>query len=838
MAHSEECHTISGLEKDAHTEQYGEAVFANEAQVCGEAPGSSTYYNLKQDIDDDSLRKVLARPVFIGTGTFAASPGLVTQFNLAGGPQIRGLFTAVQWDRLIGLHGIRFTLVVHCIVSKTAFHQGIVSLAFQYGIGQNTQNRLGYFPLTVHLPNVRMNLAEETEMILRIPFVYSDEYVRINTNLGTDLQQYGMLGLVNLTGCPIVAGQTTPRYNLYISMEDVEFVGAMPFATQTVVLQAGLSNNKKSNTVVKDNQPRVHHGQASDEAVQEGLLSGSLDAVSGVLAGFKSFPTLAPVAGAADWYMRAASGAAKAFGFSKPQDETHPTRHVRTSYAGEGQTDMPTIAYNLAPFQGNKLAVDGTLGCTDEDQMSFDYIFSKYSYIYRGEFTTSQTTGDVIYGSLVTPSAFWYRDRGLGAGTPTGNIALKASNTAVENAFLPSTLCYVSDNFRYWRGSLRYRISFASTKLHGGRVSFAFTPYRDSITPSTPYSNTITVPIAGASGPTLTGYTMVFDLQDSTSFEFDVPFIYPAAYCPVMEGGIGTVSMTVVNPLTANVSVPSTVNFMVEVCALPGFELSCPVSSMMSGVPGFGTTAVTFQSGVPVSTDVVATASQQTQGETVRSVKNIMLMPDYVTTDVSNLSIVRWTLDPWFKSNAPALTIPMSTTTSALWFASRSGRMADMYAFVRGSSLYSITKEQTSRITAVFSFEPNSSNATVASNGSFYNKSLNPLGSVAYPEVLESGRAIIPVYSSVPRINTDNRLFDFGVARSTLNEQTWSSDVSLAIPVLTVRNTTGNSVRVLLGRAAADDAICSQFVGPPPVIVLNNLATISPYALNGVGAEF
>lgn len=840
MAETEECHTISGLEKDANPEQYGEALFATEAQVCAEAPGSQSYYNLKQDIDDDTLRKVLARPVFLTTGTFGSTPTSPYTLVLNNASAFRTAFTSVQWDRLVGMHGIRFTLVFHCIVSKTAFHQGIVSMAFQYGVDGNNQVRLSgtAFPLSVHLPNVRMNFAEETEMVLRVPFVYAEEYLRVVTTYGSDISPYGVFGLVNLTGCPIVAGQSTPRYNIYVSMEDIEFVGASPFATQNVVLQAGLSNNNAEHKGVSNGRTRVSKGHVTDEAVQAGLLSGSLDAVSGALASLENIPAMGSIMGSADWFMRAASGAAKSFGFSKPIDETLPSRHVRTSYAGEGQTDMPTIAYNLAPFQANKLAIDGTLGCNSEDEMSFDYVLGKYSYIYRGDFTTTQATGDVIYGAPVTPSAFWYRDRGLGTSTPTGNIALKTANTLTENAFMPSILCYVGDNFRYWRGNLRFRVSFAATKLHGGRVSFAYTPYRTSVVANSPVSNTITIPAAGAPGPTLTGYVLIFDLQDASTFEFDVPFVYPAAYCPVLEGTTGSVSMTVINPLTANVSVPSTVNFMVEVCAMPGFEFSCPTSSLMSTVPPTGAYAVTYQSGVPSSLDVMPTASQQTQGETVRSIKSIMMMPDYLTIDIPNNSLPIWTLDPWFKTNAPSLAIPMSTTTASLYFAARSSRMAELYAFARGSTLYSFTKEKTGNITSVFSFVPDSGGVATTTFGSFYDKSLNPLGTVVYPEVLESGRVVIPTYATFPRLSSDSRAFDFGASRSALNAQTWNPDVTLAVPRLTVRNTSGATVRTLLGRAAADDAICSQFIGPPICIVLNTLATTNPYVNSGIGAEF
>jgi hypothetical protein len=810
-------------------------MFATEANICAEAPGSTSYYGLAQDVSDDSLRNVLARPVLLATGGLTAVPGTVVESAFTSATSFRTAFTPSQWDRMLGYAGIRFSLRIKCVVAKTAFHQGILSLVFQYGVGDDNRFRGNFFPLSVHLPNVRMNLAEETMMELVVPFVFCEEYLRINTVLGVDLQEYGSYALVNLSGCDVAAGQTAPRYSIYLSMEDVEFIGAQPFSTITFNTQAGIPTNV--HRTARSDSHAHKPGSQVKEAEAKGLLSDTIGVVADVAGATSRVPGLGAVGGATEWFLRGVAGAAEAFGFSKPIDQTHPSRHVRTSYAGEGQVDMPTIGYSLGAFQSNKLAVDGSTGCTDLDEMAFDYVLTKYSYIYRGNFTSTQSTGDTIYAAPVTPSAFYYRDRDLSVVGATGNQALRTGSTASENAILPSTLCYVGNNFRLWRGNLKFRITFACTKLHGGRVSFNFIPYRQSFAAASPISNTRVVPQTSAVGPTLTGYSTVFDLQDSSVFEFEVPFIYPAPYCPVLEGWIGDVSMQVINPLSVLNSVPTTVRFMVEVCACPGFEFAGPKPSLMSPVPPTGAVAVSFQSGLS-ELAVRNDTSQQCIGEVFKSVKSVMMLPDYVTTDVGNNTILKWTLDPWFKTNAPPLSTPMSVTTAALYFAARSSRLAEMYSFVRGSTLYSLSKDRTGNFTAVFSFQPSSGGTPAATNGSYYDEALNPLGTTVYPEVLETGRVIVPLYSQYARIPLGIRHTAFGAARSNLNEQTWPVNGTLAVPKLTLRNQTGAAGRVILGRAAADDAIASQFVGPPPTILLNTAATTNPYFLSGNGAEF
>lgn len=814
-------------------EKYDIATFSNEAAVCAEAPGTTSYTNLKQDIDDNSIRRLLARPVLIASGTLGAAPATVIATGYQGN-DFRNAFGANTWDRLLGYVGVRFTLKITVIVSKTAFHQGVLSLVWQYGCANDNKFRGNHFPLSVHLPNVRMNLAEQTMMELSVPFVFSEEYFRVSANLGSDLQRYGAYALVNLTGCPVVAGQSTPRYSIYFSMDDVELLGHQPFNFNTIITQSGISRH----TTGKITSASSGKGKVEDEGHAKGVLSGSVNALANVAGAVGLVPGLSTVGGAADWFLRSTSSALEAFGFSKPLDEKLVTRVTRNIYTGEGQSDLPNVGYSLAPFQSNKLAIDATVGCTDVDEMSMDYVLSKYSYIFRGNYTTAANPGDTIYTAPVTPSAFWYRDQSLSVVGATGNLPLKTSNTISENAFYPSTLCYIGDNFRYWRGNLRFRFTFACTKLHGGRVVATFIPYRSTGNAAgVALSNTRAIPAVSGTGPVLTGESMVFDLQDGTEFEYDVPFVYPNAYCGVLTECIGDISLQVVSPLTANSVVPSTVNFMVEVCAQPGFEFAVNTSSLMSAVPGTGTVSVTFQSGLS-ELEVKNVASQQCIGEVFKSLKSLIQIPDYYVADIAGTTIGNTTLDPWFKPNCPALATPMSTTTQALYFAARSSRVAEMYSYVRGSTNYVVFKDRTGNLTHSFTFAPEDGGFASSTFSSFYDKANSPLGCSTVPEALESSRVVIPTYAKIPRIPLDLRDFGFGSARAAPNSTNWLISATHAVPRLWVRNNQAVGARYLVGRSAADDAFCSQFIGPPPTIVLNVLATVSPVFGSGVGAEW
>ena len=168
--------------------------------------------------------------------------------------------------------------------------------------------------------------------------------------------------------------------------------------------------------------------------------------------------------------------------------------------------DLPSNAYALAPFQGNKIAISPSIGLEDEDEMQLDNVLTRYQYIFRGTLSTTAAVGDTIYGCPICPTAFWYRDNVLGASNPRSNKPLKTSNTATENAFLPSTLCYIADNFRWWRGGYKFKFSFAKTKLHGGRLQATFIPYLTNPAINAPYASTTKTPATSALGPVTTGY--------------------------------------------------------------------------------------------------------------------------------------------------------------------------------------------------------------------------------------------------------------------------------------------------------------------------------------------
>lgn len=805
----------------------GVASFENEAATCDAIDATVRgHYSINEVPDVQSVKDYLARPRMIATGDVTPAPGILYYKSIHTTSDLRSLMSDLNLYRLRGCTGLRCSIKFTLVVSTTPFHQGILALSFQYGVNDvvaPNEIRALNMPLMVHLPHVRLDMAENTMVTLDVPYICHREYFYIDDTIGTEPMYLGVVAVNKLTNPAVVAGQTPATYSLYMSLHDIELIGASPYTTQTAVLQSGMVSS-----------------QVMKEAKDKQVVSKTLSAAANVARTIASIPSLSVVGGTADWFLRSSAKVAEAFGFSKPLDETKVARMARFDYAGDAQVDLPNVGYVAGPFQSNKLAVNSNLGCTDDDQMSFDYVLTKYSYIYRGQMAETSNEGSLLYATKVCPTNFWYRDNQLSIVGSTGNVALPTTAPTGFNAFLPSTLCYVGSNFRYWRGNLKFRVTFAKTKLHGGRVQFTFVPFLENPPPNDPLSNTVLIPEApvvsgnGLSQPT--GYVKVFDLRDGSSFEFEVPFVSTEPYVSTY-GSIGSVSMMVVNSLRSPGNTASTIDFMVEVAAEPGFEFAVVAPSMLDGIAPSGTPTITFQSGVSIAKKT-NDASQNVIGERFHSLKQLAMIPDWIVGDVNNAQIITSTLTPWFKTNEPPVALPMPDDTN-LWYASKSGRVARMFAFVNGSTNYVCYRDggASQNMTMSVKQEGNDDGEANLIFGDIRNRSSNNYSSPYIPETQTCIRTVVPTYSRFTRLprsvlTTPLGGRQTGLAPGGVGTVTYTSEFLNARTDLIVRNSSGSTRRIALGRAAGEDARASQFIGPPVCALFAATNTKSPVAGN------
>lgn len=808
---NDNCPEIEGISIMPNQENVtGVSAFNNEATLCGQVV-SSNRSTLISDGDINQLKTYLARPYLWRSGTFTVAPGAQETIRLSAQSDMVSLIGAPSYARMEGAKGYRATICAKLVVTSTPFHQGIAALSFQYGLATASNGARCNFPyLTTNLPHVKIDVSEQTSIELRVPYICSSEYFPIDTTAQDGFNNnFGVLALTRLTSFRLVAGQTAVRYSIYTWLEDVELIGAYPFATTSVNLQAG----KKENSMVR-------------ELKESKLISKGLDAASYMALAMKANPETEPFAEPTAWFARVLSNLASSFGFSKPVDETIVKRKAIVGYQGESHIDMPSPAFKATPFQTNTLAVD-SVGGTGIDEMTFDHIFSKPAMIYRKEFAASAAVGDLLYAGILSPSCFWYRDN---AGN--GNRSIPANATLTTSCFAPSHLMYVGSNFRFWRGGFKFTFQFSKSKMHGGRVVISYVP-GTSFSQNAPISNIQDLPVAGANGVEMSAYTKMFDLRDSSTVEFDVPYINESPYS-FYNGSIGVISVQVVSPLNAPATASDVVDMLVYVQAQPDFEFAGVCPSMLDATDFRSnqiTTGVYLQAGGVSSKN---DASEYVIGEKFRSVKQLAMIPDWHVLDAANASTTNITLTPWFRKNyLPIISgnSAIANTASAVWYGSKCGRMQEMFSFVYGSSSWTaITDDPDGDSNGItVGTNPNDGNQTVVGPGSLYNKDLvNSTGHIFY-EPRGAVRVVVPPFMKYQRVQTLVFPITAGSTEtSTPGVTTMGGTFGGQLYNLRYRNNTGTTRRLAIGKAAGDDATMGQYIGPPLCNLFQATATVPP----------
>lgn len=225
----------------------------------------------------------------------------------------------------------------------------------------------------------------------------------------------------------------------------------------------------------------------------EGPLSGALTGMGDILkVGAKVVPSyesvLSPMAAAA----HLGAKMARAVGLGTP---LHPISRVVSSklrsYAGfqsDVVNDSQVIASSSVAQRGLAPGAAGVL----EDEMALSHMTSRYGVLDVIQMTAAQVEGAQL---------------DLHGVSPTFCVP------AVTTAYCPPSVGYVSSAFRYWTGSLKYRLTVVASKYHTGRVRVVYDP--------SPWFNSALVPTSAEAGFV---YNELFDIANGTVLEFEVPW--------------------------------------------------------------------------------------------------------------------------------------------------------------------------------------------------------------------------------------------------------------------------------------------------------------------------
>lgn len=809
------CDKIDSLSVGDNPEATGLTTFLSEAcdstSVLGKHYFKSPLAPAQKDIQD--LTSYFARPRII-----ASFPTVLGSTNHQFATQLSPFTTFTNWfpfgkDRLAGVFGARFTTVFTLQVNATPFMQGVIGLCFQYGEIMTASSGSGLTPrgvtpgMQTNLPHVRLDLAENTMVQLRVPFMSNFEFLPVISvrNIGT---------LTVFTLLPPLAGASAgiPTVKVYVHLEDMELIGATNPESNVVALQSG----KKLNPVAEEYED-------ASKPLSSGvhMMGKSLSYIS------QGVPSLASLAGPPIWALGLAARIIRYFGYAKPTVVTPPVKVWPQAHINEFNVDLPSDAAVVGYMASNTLAPGPNFAHTEVDEMALPFILGSYSQLCMGTMSTTNTVGTTIYATIVSPSSFWFRSRLTGA-APFCNISAPRLSPAVgTTSFIPTNIFYLGSCFRFWKGGFKFRFTFAKTKFHTGRVLVNYDP-TPTFTNSYPSGagggvfapGTLTAPFSSAPQPT--GYSAVWDLKDGNVFEFEVPYMAFVPYLGFYDNS-GSLTMTLTDNILAPSTVSSTVQFLVEVKAMDDFELSVPCCPRYPPYNTINPTVVRYQSGKMLG---VATPddAQHCIGEIITSVKQLITMPKIAdagsvpATANDNIYLMPW----WYGNRISSLTAPVVFPKETFGFGNY---FANAYAFVRGSTDYHFYPLSVGAADVYMSVAPiGVDSATAGVQNDPTNSPYSNMPRAVHTSA-ESGMHVrLPAHQKIARYETDIFWNVPWIPNFQQATKVFSFQPALEVPYeifrLVVRNQSASPITVQLTRAAGDDAGLSMYMGPPLLATL------------------
>lgn len=807
----DETSNIVGLTVPENSHVLGITDFTNE--VVSEVivnKGASAPGALLPMEDYQDVKKFFERPRLIAS--YVAS---TTRNSIASGDYTNPItfwWPLTAQNRLNGVLGYRCTVKFTLTAAFTPFQQGLVALAHQYGASTGNPYFIArdrFPPLVTNLPHARMNFADETMCEITVPYMSAYDYFELanTTTGGGDQTQdvYGRISVNQILPYTTLAGSSVPTMRLYVSLHDMELFGAVPVTFSSVLPQSGVSDAAQA---------------------EHGIVSNTLNALStasnsvGTIASNLGIPTMSKIANKAGWLAKVMSKTAQSYGYSKPVDQRSITRVFRQDFGHDHHVDEPSPANVLGPFQSNMLATDAFAGATDIDEMALGFILSQYGQCFVTSIATSDTAGTLLYATCLCPTAMWFKTN---TGRPGGNTALPASLPITANCLCPTPLCYISNLFKYWRGSLKFRFTFAKTRFHAGRVLASFVPNTFDNNTDAVISNACPVPENSGGLVQPFQYSKVFDLKDGSSFEFEVPYVASRPWLSVF-GYTGGVSLAVLDPLITTGSTAGAVPILIEVAAGDDFELGCYTSSGLTPYCGDdGGGAAIFQSG-----STLREISEYTMGEKITSLKQLIMIPSVWEDSFTTLQNRQFTLPPWHYGPQFAVAIPMANASTQPLASSIGHYVARMYAFGTGGTEY---HAYTSVPNVLMTFaNVASQQGTVASGLSDPRSKLGISRSrITSSCGTNSIHVKLPSYQRTPRVPLVIRPFtsNWSNLATSTGQQRWLTNQAKF--VIYSGATAGDFV---FSYAASDDARCMGYCGPPPVFGFPSTTTTSPDSLS------
>lgn len=450
--------------------------------------------------DDQSAIKideVLCRPAFMNNITWdstSAQNSVLASYSL---PSDLPAYSAIKKCKMQYNTFMQCDVVFRIEAAPIQFQSGRLYVCFDpYRSERGARATILQPQFYTALHGITYDPAKPNPVEFRVPFA------SILSSYDLPLGQYGCGQLLVVVLSPLNSSASTSSVTLSVQawFENVK----LTVPTQAQALNTPYLTRSVRSLEYTHGEPQLF--QSNEAALaQRHRFSRAADRVSSIASFLGSFPLLSVVANPVAAFAKGVSKAAAAFGFAKPADISCPTKVVSHNRAAWANGDGPLPVVSLSHSSDYAMDNTGRYFPNPVDEMDINYICSNPAMLNAWSWSTSDTVGKVVTVIPVHPGLC---NRISGPETQTFGV------------YAPTPMAYVASMFKYWGGSLKYKLDAVSTPFHAGRLLVAYIPDYDP-------SVTLTINEIG------NNYTVLWDITDSSSLEFEVPYLGNTPYLNV-----------------------------------------------------------------------------------------------------------------------------------------------------------------------------------------------------------------------------------------------------------------------------------------------------------------
>lgn len=478
------------------------------------------------DVETDDIKSIadfLAKPVSVATGTFSGantwgaslfSSSILTLLNAQ----------SIWLNKIQGFLNIRGDVKFRLVVNPTPFQQGLLRLTYFPCANQMTQsyNSHMFNRVTIsQLPGTYLNMNDNFCEIT-VPYLSPTTFLERDLVAGATHVDWGNVDITVMEIFRTGTGPSSVNWNLWMSIENLELSAMVE--PQMVPFEPQMARKR----------PKRRLGTIDEETNSgKGPIAKIMSSGATLANQLSSIPVLTPLAKPAGWVLSALSSAAEALGWSKPTLSEGPCPMARNIHWYMNNSDGNDSCMPLSLRTDNRVSAITDASPGELDEMSFNFIKSRWSYLSDFQWTAARVTGDLLYSFQVAP-----------AGMKQSTVVNGQSVSVI-----PAAAAF-QEFYANWRGSFQYRVRLVKTGFHTGTIAVTWTPGKIAGVPS--YADTSYM------------YRQIIDLQTGSDFIFDLPYLLPQDFNHVSEDS-GIITIHCVNPLLAPATCSSTIDVFVEI---------------------------------------------------------------------------------------------------------------------------------------------------------------------------------------------------------------------------------------------------------------------------------